>query len=89
MSHFRGWNPLIALQIEYSLPGWGVLVRALHPHFSTGKKLLSSLGSRFVANSQVEPTTIFDRSKSFVTACESRPFSFPCSFTGGLSGDLS
>src|SRR5271156_1869255 len=29
MSHFRGWNPLIALQIEYSLPGWGVLVRAL------------------------------------------------------------
>jgi hypothetical protein len=62
VSHFRGWNPLIALQIEYSLPGWGVLVRALHPHFSTGKTLLSSLGSRFVANSQVGPTTIFDRS---------------------------
>jgi hypothetical protein len=68
MSHFRGWNPLIALQIEYSFPGWGVLVRALHPHFSTGKKLLFSLGSRFVANSQVGPTTIFDQSKSFVTA---------------------
>jgi predicted oxidoreductase len=67
MAHFRGWNPLIALQIEYSLPGWGVLVRALHPHFSTGKTLLSSLGSRFVANSQVGPTTIFDRTKSFVT----------------------
>jgi aryl-alcohol dehydrogenase-like predicted oxidoreductase len=31
MAHFHGWNPLIALQIEYSLPGWGVLVRALHP----------------------------------------------------------
>jgi len=26
VSHFRGWNPLIALQIEYSLPGPGVLV---------------------------------------------------------------
>jgi hypothetical protein len=57
VSHFRGWNPQIALQIEYSLPGWGVLARALHPHFSTGKTL-GSLGSRFVANSQVGPTTI-------------------------------
>jgi hypothetical protein len=38
MAHLKGWNPLIALQIEYSLPGWGVLVRALHPHFSTGKR---------------------------------------------------
>jgi aryl-alcohol dehydrogenase-like predicted oxidoreductase len=23
MAHFHGWNPLIALQIEYSLPGMG------------------------------------------------------------------
>ena len=38
MAHFHGWNPLIALQIEYSLPGWGVLVRALHPHFIAGKR---------------------------------------------------
>ena len=28
---------------------------------------ISSLGSRFVANSQVSPATIFHRSKSFVT----------------------
>jgi hypothetical protein len=40
----------------------GEFSSALHPHFSTGKTLLSSLGSRFVANSQVGPTTIFDRS---------------------------
>jgi aryl-alcohol dehydrogenase-like predicted oxidoreductase len=38
MAHFRGWNPMIGLPIQYLLPGWGVHVRALHPHFSTGKR---------------------------------------------------
>src|SRR5438445_13768875 len=54
MAHFHGWNPPIALRIEYSLPGWGVLVRVLHPHFSTGKRasrhLLPGLSLALIGN---------------------------------------
>jgi hypothetical protein len=52
MAHFRGWNPLIALRIEYSLPGLGILVRALHPHFSTGKRPRVREPPRYSARSQ-------------------------------------
>jgi aryl-alcohol dehydrogenase-like predicted oxidoreductase len=40
MAHFHGWNPLIALQIEYSLPGWGVLVPGNAPAARNDSRLM-------------------------------------------------